>query len=484
MNLRGGSIMDLNIVPHPPVRNRPARSDPARCRLASRSAVATSTWDARHPPDSRSPRSQRRRLYSPFAFNVSPLKLKAWRNGCEFRQSAFVVPLPHVYDQLGVPRAINAAGTLTRLGGSLMAPEVLAAMGQAAESHVRIDLLQAAAGSRIAAHCGAEAALVTNGAAAGLTLAAAACICRDDFSLMDRLPDTRDIPCEIIVARSQRNGYDHAIRAAGARLVEVGLAERTRDPQPWELAAAVNAQTVALAWFDGFSDLSLCDVVTVARAAGVPVIVDASASLPPRANLRTFVAAGADLVVFSGGKAIRGPQSSGILCGRRSLVASAALQMCDMDYVPALWNPPAEWIDPPRAQRGVPNHGIGRGMKVGKEEIVGLWTALERFLAEDEALQLNQRSAAALALAESLHGLPDMQASLIERQGRWPLVRIAVLPSARCSALELVRRLEQGTPAIFPIQAHAPAGFVDFDVFGLQPGDAELIAKRLRELCG
>ena len=114
------------------------------------------------------------------------------------------------------------------------------------------------------------------------------------------------------------------------------------------------------------------------------MIVDASAALPPKSNLRAFIEAGADLVAFSGGKALRGPQASGILCGRRDLIASAALQMWDLDFLPELWNPPATLIDPALVRGGVPNHGLGRAMKVGKEEIVGLLTALERFVARDE----------------------------------------------------------------------------------------------------
>ena len=141
------------------------------------------------------------------------------------------------YDELRVPRLVNAAGTLTRLGGSLMDLEVTASMADAARSFVRMDGLHAAAGRQIAAATGAEAGLVTAGAAASLTLAAAACLARDDLAIMDRLPDTVGLPNEIIIPRSHRNGYDHALRAAGARLVEVGVAERTRDPQPWEIAA-------------------------------------------------------------------------------------------------------------------------------------------------------------------------------------------------------------------------------------------------------
>ena len=136
---------------------------------------------------------------------------------------------------------------------------------------------------------------------------------------IDRLPDTAGLPNVIILPRSHRNGYDHALRAAGARIVEVGVAERTRDPQPWEIAAAITERTVALAFSVGFSPLKLTDVAAVAQRHKLPLIVDASAALPPKGNLRRFIAEGADLVAFSGGKAIRGPQASGILCGRRDL---------------------------------------------------------------------------------------------------------------------------------------------------------------------
>ncbi len=154
-------------------------------------------------------------------------------------------------------------------------------------------------GSALPELTGAEAGLVTAGAAASLTLAAAACLAGADFARMDQLPDTSGMPNEIVIARSHRNGYDHALRAAGARLVEVGLAERTRDPQPWEIASAINDRTVAVAFSVGFSPLPLAEFVAVAKQYGVPVIVDASAALPPRGNLRKFIAEGADLVAFT-----------------------------------------------------------------------------------------------------------------------------------------------------------------------------------------
>ncbi len=294
-----------------------------------------------------------------------------------------------IHARLGVKRRINAAGTLTRLGGSLMDEAVLDAMREAARSSVDIGELQSAASRAIAAATGAEAGLVTSGAAAGLTLAAAACIAGLDVARMARLPDTHGMPCEILMPRTHRNAYDHALRAAGAVLVDIGHNDRgtgagIRGLENWEIEAAITPATVAFAFAatpENSEDLPA--VVAVCRKQRLKVIVDAAAQLPPASNLRAFVAAGADLVVFSGGKAIGGPQASGILAGRRDLVASALLQQLDMDVAPARWNSP-DLVD--RAKVPVPpHHGIGRGFKVGKEEIVGLIVALERFAARDEA---------------------------------------------------------------------------------------------------
>lgn len=387
-----------------------------------------------------------------------------------------------VFQRLGVPRAINAAGTLTRLSGSLMPTEVLDAMREAAQSFVRIDQLQLAVGRRIAEHTNSAAAIVTSGAAAGLTLAAAACIARDDFAFMERLPDTTGIPAEIIVPRSHRNGYDHALRAAGARIVEVGIAERTRDPQAWEIEAAITRETVAVAFAHGFSELDLEMIVQVAHRHGLPVIVDASASLPPRENLRAFASAGADLIAYSGGKGLRGPQASGILCGRKDLIASAALQMLDLDYLPELWNPPPDLIPADWVARGVPNHGIGRAMKVGREEIVGLWAALERFVALDQKAEQARLTKLAASLSEMLHGLAACEARTIDSPDRWPTLELHLGGAACLTALELVRALEASDPPIHVGQGAAREGTITIDPFCLQPGEAEIVARRIREL--
>jgi D-glucosaminate-6-phosphate ammonia-lyase len=264
----------------------------------------------------------------------------------------------NVYAQFGLEPIINAAGTSTRVGGPLMHPKAIAAMAEAAWACVPLDRLQGAASSVIAEVTGAEAGYVTAGAAAGLTLSAAACLAGLEIGIIDRLPDTSGLPNEIILSREQRNGYDHALRAAGARLIEVGMNERVagagvRRTETWEFEAAMSDRTVAVAYFaTPDSAPPLEEVAAVCRQRGVPLIVDAAGQLPPAANLRRFVAAGADLVTFSGGKGLRGPQSTGIVAGRRDLIMSIALQHLDLDEHWSTWNPPEKLID--RAQQRSP----------------------------------------------------------------------------------------------------------------------------------
>jgi D-glucosaminate-6-phosphate ammonia-lyase len=242
-----------------------------------------------------------------------------------------------ILKRLGFARVINATGTVTRLGASPMDPEVIAAMSAAAQCSVDIAELQGRASEIIAAATGAEAGIVTSGAMAGLLVGAAACLAGLDPVKMARLPDTEGMRNEFIVSRSHRNSYDHGVRAAGARLVEVGLPDRltgcgVRDTEAWEFESAIGDRTAGILYLArADSRPLLADVVRVAHAAGVPVLVDAAAELPPAANLRRFIEDGADLVVFSGGKGIGGPSASGILCGRRSLVGSALLQQLDLD---------------------------------------------------------------------------------------------------------------------------------------------------------
>lgn len=371
-----------------------------------------------------------------------------------------------ILTQLGVPRRINVAGTLTRLGGSLMEPEVLQAMVQAAAASVDIAELQTGASGVIARVTGAQAGIVTSGAAAGLTLAVAACLARWDVARMAALPDTRGMPNRVLMARTHRNSYDHAIRLAGARIIDIGHNDRgtgagIRGLEPWEIDAAITDQTAAMVFVATAQTADeLPAVLEVVHARGLPVIVDAAAQLPPRSNLQRFISAGADLVVFSGGKALGGPQSSGILAGRRDLIGSALVQMMDMDVSPQTWSP-SSLIDR-QALKGIPHHGIGRGFKVGKEEIAGLVCALERFMARDEDAHAAALGARLQAITAALAGVPGLSVRMIEATDRAPIPTLELEVGPR--ALAMVGRLQTGNPPV-----HVGERLVDTGILGINP---------------
>lgn len=380
-----------------------------------------------------------------------------------------------IYANLGVKRRINAAGTLTRLGGSLMAPEVLDAMREAAQGSVDIGELQSAASRLVAEATGAEAGLVTSGASAALTLAAAACLTGYDIARMARLPDTRDMPNEIVVIRMHRTAYDHALRAAGATIVDIGHNDRgtgagVRGIEGWEIEAALGPRTAAFA-FTATPETKhdLPAVAAVCHAHGVPVIVDAAAQLPPVANLRAFIAAGADLVVFSGGKAIGGPQSTGILAGRRDLVAAALLQQLDMDVVPERWSAP-DFVDRAKVP-APPHHGIGRGFKVGKEEIVGLLVALERFVGTDDLARLRSHEARLGRIADALRG-----ARTAVVPGKVPTLEIAADNAAQALA-----RLATHEPPVHVGERKVAAGVLIVDLQAVRPEDDAILISALRD---
>lgn len=389
-----------------------------------------------------------------------------------------------IYERLGVPRRINVAGTLTRLGGSLMAPDVLQAMAQAAEASVDIAELQSAASGVIASCTGAQAGIVTSGAAAGLTLATAACLARWDVVRMTALPETRAMPNRVLMARTHRNSYDHAVRLAGATIVDIGHNDRgtgagVRGLEPWEIEAAIDANTAAFLFVATAETLAdLPAVLTTVHRHGLPVIVDAAAQLPPRRNLKAFIESGADLVVFSGGKAIGGPQSTGILAGRRDLVGSALLQMMDMDVSPQTWSP-SSLIDR-GALQGIPHHGIGRGFKVGKEEIAGLLVALERFVARDEDALAEQFMRRLHAIAAALSAAPSLTTRLIARDGvdqHVPLLELKVAGSAHA----LSRQLQLGTPPVHLGERLAHQHILTINPQTLRPEDDAVLVRCLIE---
>src|SRR5262249_1542287 len=318
--------------------------------------------------------------------------------------------LMSIYDRFGVRTIINAKGPSTRLAGGLRDPDVTSAMTEAAGYCVDMAELQAGASKVIAEVTGAEAGIVTAGAAAGLLLGTAACMTRLAPGKMSRLPDTRGMKSEVIMVRSQRNFYDHAVRTTGARIVEVGLPDRyagagVRDAEPWEIEDAITGETAAAGWGEsGRGQPPLAEVVRVAHHAGVPVIVDAAGQLPPVGNLQHFLSEGADLVAFSGGKAIGGPQGSGILAGKRDLIMAAVLQHLDLDIYWEQWAPPPSLIDKGRLV-GEPPHGIGRPCKVGKETGVGLLVALQKFAAESDESRTRRLQPLAQRLYSALSGV-------------------------------------------------------------------------------
>jgi D-glucosaminate-6-phosphate ammonia-lyase len=390
-----------------------------------------------------------------------------------------------VYDELGLRTVINASGTLTRLGGSRMAPEVLAAMADAAASFVPIDALQARSGEVIADITGAEAGYVVSGAAAGLSLGVAACVAGMDVAAMDRLPDTSGLKDEVVVQRGHRNAYDHAIRAVGVRMIEVGYLgyPGAGGTSPWQIAAAITERTAAIACpiLDTPGTVPLPIVCQIAHERGVPVIVDAAAELPPRANLRRFIADGADLVVFSGGKAIGGPQASGILAGRADLIASVALQHQDMDVRPETWS----WrpLLDSGLLAGVPHQGFGRSMKVGREEIVGLITALRHFAAGSDEEDLQRWQRCLDPIEQALEGIPDIRVSRY-LSPRKPLPSLRIELEGDCAAArayDLVNRLLDGEPAIAVDQSYAEHGRLSINPQGLTTEEATAVARRLRE---
>jgi D-glucosaminate-6-phosphate ammonia-lyase len=346
-----------------------------------------------------------------------------------------------------VRRVISAAGFTTTLGGGSLPEPVRRAMDEAAASTYRPDELQAWAGDAIAQATGAEAGWVTAGAAAAMTLAAAACIAGTRRPDIDRLPATGVLPAEIVVQRGHRNAYDRAFRSAGAQIVEVGYPhmEGVGLTYEWQLEDAFSERTVAVAHLALADEqgVTLERVCEIAAARGVPVIVDGAAEQPPSSNLRAFVAAGAALVAFSGGKAIRGPQGSGILAGRRGLIESVRLQTLDMDVDVASWV---------RAEGGEPpHHGLGRSMKVGKEQIAGVVVALQQFVLRNHDAEADEHAGWLETLLPAASKIGD---GAVRRDLHfYPRLVVSGL-GAR--AREMAARLATATPSI--VVPHGPLG--------------------------
>jgi uncharacterized pyridoxal phosphate-dependent enzyme len=373
----------------------------------------------------------------------------------------FAVVIMSIYDKLGIRPVINATATLTRLGGSIMPPEVIEAMQDAARCFVDLDELQMKIGERLAELTRNESAYVSSGAAAGIMLAVAASITGQDRSVMDRLPHTEDCAKnEVIVFKSHRNGYDHAVRMVGVKLVEIGDAQHT---EPAELDTALSEKTAAFVWFQGAmsgrADFPLAEVIARCSARGVPVIVDAAAQLPPVENLWCFTQMGAACAIFSGGKDLRGPQSSGLVVGRK-------------------------WLIDAMRPNGNPNASIGRPMKVGKEEMAGLLAAVQRYLALDHVARRARDERVVVEWCGRLNSLRGVCAQRsFPNEAAQPLPRCEVLldDSARLTRDALVQALRDGTPSITVASSSDPQG-IFLNPMTLTDEEAKIVEARLVEL--
>jgi L-seryl-tRNA(Ser) seleniumtransferase len=369
------------------------------------------------------------------------------------------------YDKLGVPKIINAAGTYTVLTASIMPPSVQAAMAQAAQHPVRLLELQKAAGEYLAKRLQCEGALVTAGAASGLTLGAAACVTLGNPAAIEKIPmDTSGLKTEVIVQKAHRYEYDHALLNCGVRFVEV---ETLAD---YEKAFTSNT---AMAHFFNAAEagsISREDWIRIAHSHQVPCFNDAAADVPPISNLWNYTKMGFDLVTFSGGKGMRGPQNTGLLLGRKDLIEAAKAN-------------------------AMPNSNtVGRGMKVAKEEIVGMVAAVDWFLSQTDEGMTAEFTARANRIADHLKRIPGLESRIAipPVANRVPhLVLTYDQTRVKISASAVADELRHGTPCIElnPSTGHQNAngvtGAEDAIVVGvwmLQPGEDLIVARRLREV--
>ena len=358
------------------------------------------------------------------------------------------------FRELGVKGFINAAEPFTALTGALMPAEVKAAWDYGVSKYVRLDELHDAVGRHIAALIGCESAMVTSGAAAALTLGTAACMTGEDREKIRRLPDTSGIKNEVIIQKSHRYGYDHAVRNCGVRYIEV----ETRE----DLERSVNERTAMLHFFntnDPAGRIKLAEFAEIGRKHGIPAFNDIAADVPPVENLWKSIKLGYDLVAVSGGKGIRGPQSCGLLYGRAGLIRAARLN-------------------------GPPNSdAIGRGMKVNKEEMLGMMVALEIYLKRDHEADWREWERRTREICAAVASVKSVRTGMFvpEIHYRVPHVRIRWDAGALgLTVADAIRRLREGEPSI---EARPDTGEgLEMSVWMLEAGETAVVARRLREV--
>ncbi len=356
--------------------------------------------------------------------------------------------------ELGVRPIINAAGTYTALTGSLMRPEVRRAWEYASRHYVRLDELHDAVGARIASLIGCEAAMVSAGAASALTLGTAACMTGTNRDFIRRLPDTTGMKTEVIIQRSHRFGYDHAVRNCGIRFVEV----ETRE----DLERAVGDRTVMMLFLnanDPIGKIKAAEFAELGRKHAVPTFTDAAADVPPVENLSKYIKMGFSLVTFSGGKGLCGPQSAGLLLGPKELIRAARMNTA-------------------------PNSDtIGRGMKVNKEELLGMLAAVELYLKRDHQADRREWEKRVKLIQDAVTSVPGVKTEVYvppvanhvpHLRVQWDRNTVKITPA------EAARRLREGQPSIELVPGARER--LDVGVWMLQPGEHKIVARRLREV--
>lgn len=395
-----------------------------------------------------------RRRFMDLISTVPGLGLLAGALGAAPKPKA-VPPARDYFRELGVKPFINAAGTYTALTSSIMPPEVREAWQYATQHFVHLTKLQDAVGARIAELTGAEAAMVTSGAAGALTVGTAGVLTGTDPEKIRRLPDLTGMRSEVLIQKSHRFAYDHAVRSTGIRMIEV---ESVADVE-----RAVSIHTAMMLFFNDANDRGqIKDVewVRLGKEYGIPTFNDCAADVPPVENLTKYIKMGFDLVTFSGGKGIMGPQSAGLLLGRKDLIEAARLNTAPFSDT------------------------LSRGMKVNKEEMLAMMVAVEHYLKRDHAADLrewNRRCDVIAAAAKQVRTVtsevivPPIANHVPHLVLRWDASAVKLSP------LEAKKLLAEGDPAIEACPLTDGERLV-FGVWMMQPGDAEVVAKRVAEM--
>ena len=358
----------------------------------------------------------------------------------------------NILKELGIRTFINAAGTYTAMTASLMHDEVVETIKQSAKQFAMLDEVQDKVGEKIAELCHAEAATVTAGCWSALVLGTAGVLTGMDMKKVAQLPNVTGMKAEVIVQKGHNIGYVHALTNTGAIIVEIETVQ--------ELEKAINEKTAMMWFLNTYAPMGKIqheEWVAIAKKHKIPTMIDMAADVPPVSNLWKYNDLGFDLVCVSGGKAMCGPQSAGILMGRKDLIAAARLSA------------------PPRGGN------IGRGMKVNKEEIVGMYVALEKYINQDHDAEWKMWESKIDSIKTAVNSVEGVttEISVPPIANHTPLLFIKWDESkVKTSNKDLMLKLRNGSPSI---EVMANGTGINITVFMLQEGEEKIVAKRVRE---